>query len=292
MPHVPVLLHEAIAYLAPKPGDFIIDGTVGGGGHAKAIAEKIAPGGMLLGVDWDKEMVKKITLNLKPKTCSTIFVHGNYADISEILRKRKLPKANGLLLDLGFSSEQIATRGRGFSFMHNEPLLMTYDDSREPVKALLRRIREDELADILFTFGEERYARRIAKEIKAEERRGKIETTGVLVRVIERAVPNRYAHSRLNPATRTFQALRIYANDELGNLERALRSLGEVLASGGRAVIVSFHSLEDRLVKNYFKTFGKEKMNILTKKPIVASRAEIAQNPRSRSAKLRAAELY
>ncbi len=292
MQHLPVLLKEVLQYLDPKPGDFMIDGTVDGGGHAAAIMEKIMPGGMFFGVDWDKGMIAKRKAESRHGK-NEIYIHGNYAELPAILKKEKLGKADGLLLDLGFSSEQLTHLGRGFSFGEasaREPLLMTYDDSRKPVAEILRERNEKELADIIFELGGERLSRRIAGAIKQAGKKHPIVTAGELAETVRGAVPKNYERGRIDPATRTFQALRIYANDELGNLKSVLENLGNILNIGGRAVIITFHSLEDRIVKQSFQTLAKEsKITILTKKPIVPSREEIERNPRSRSAKLRAA---
>lgn len=266
----------------------MIDGTIDGGGHARAIMEKIAPGGKLLGIDWDEKMVARY-----PRTKNQIVVHGNYADLPKILKQEKLPRADGLLLDLGFSSEQLAESGRGFSFSEqakHEPLLMTYDDSREPVWKILKAIDENSLADVIYQFGGERRSRRIARAIKEADRRSLIMTSGELADVIRGALGGRhYERGRIDPATRTFQALRIYANDELKNLEKVLDALPKIVKPGGRAAIITFHSLEDRIVKQKFQTMAKAgTVNLLTKKPVAASREEIMKNPRSRSAKLRA----
>lgn len=270
--HTPVLLKEVTELLDPKPGEFFIDGTAGSGGHSKAIQEKVGPTGKLLAIDWEK-------------------TGENYADLAEILKKKNLGKANGLILDLGFSSEQIGG-GRGFSFQKDEPLFMTYDPSAEPLKQILKELTEEELAEIIKEFGEERYAWRIAKAIYEQERQKPIETTFELAEIIKRAVPKNYERGRIHPATRTFMAFRIYANHEMENLEKVLQDLPEILKPGGRAAVISFHSLEDRLVKNYFRDYAKAgKIKILTKKPITATKEEIAANPRSRSAKLRAATM-
>jgi 16S rRNA (cytosine1402-N4)-methyltransferase len=289
--HEPVLLKEVLQALDPKPGAFIIDGTVDGGGHAAAILEKIMPRGMFLGIDWDKRMIAAREQKKKYGDRER-YAHANYADLPTILTEQKLGKADGLLLDLGFSSEHLARSGRGFSFGEGaagEPLLMTYDDARPSVAELLRGAKEDELADIIFRFGGERLSRRIAKAIVMRERERPIVTSGELAATVRGAVPERYERGRIDPATRTFQALRIWANDELGNLSRALKDLPRVLRRGGRVAVISFHSLEDRIIKRSFQKLAKENvMNITTKKPIVPSREEIARNPRSRSAKLRA----
>ncbi len=285
MSHTPVLLNEVIRFLDPKPGEFIIDGTADGGGHSEAILEKILPNGKLLALDWDDEMATE----LKAKLTNPIAMvaTGNYADLPEILTELKLPKADGLLLDLGFSSEQLERSGRGFSFAKDEPLLMTYSDDEKPVWKILAELDERELMKIIYDYSGEKFAKRIARAVKTQKN---IRTSRELAEVIKIAVPGNYEMRRLNPATRTFQALRIYANNELGNLEKILGNLPKVLASGGRAIVISFHSLEDKLVKNYFRKFEKEKiMKILTKKPIMAGEEEMIKNPGSHSAKLRAA---
>ena len=288
--HEPVLLKEVLEYLDPKPGEFVIDGTLDGGGHSAAILERIKPGGKLLGVDWDEVMAEKAKERFSGGTGT--FVQGNFADLPEILKKENLGKADGLLLDLGFSSEQLAGSGRGFTFTADEPLLMTYDRNRPGVKDALRQLREDELANVIYEFGEERFSRQIARAIKEHLRKNRIETSGELAEIISRAVPRNYEHHRIHPATRTFQALRIYVNDELGNLKKILGKLQEILGAGGRIVVITFHSLEDRIVKQSFKHLEREgELTILTNKPIFTSHEEVITNPRSRSAKLRAARI-
>lgn len=298
--HIPVLLNETLSLLDPKPGQFVIDGTLGGGGHARAIIERMKPEGAFLGIDWDREGLErtKFELEVNFRASHPHFAFhwacGNFADLPEMLRERGLGKANGLLLDLGFSSDQIETPGRGFSFLRDEPLLMTYSDETEPVKEILTRMSERNLAQIIREFGEERYAARIAKAIVAREREAPIERSGELAEIVKKAVPKNYERGRIHPATRTFQALRIYANRETENLTRVLRRLSDILASGGRVAVITFHSLEDRIVKHQFRAAAAprkkvEKLRLLTTKPTVASRAEIANNPRARSAKLRAA---
>lgn len=292
MQHQPVLLKEVLEVLDLRPGAFVIDGTVDGGGHAEAILKKIGPRGKLLGVDWDEVMLAETRKRflIEHRTSNIELVCGNYADLPEILAKKKLSKADGLLLDLGFSSEQLETSGRGFSFEKNEPLLMTYGADREPVKNILRRMHWRELAKIIFEFSGEKFAARIAKAIAERKKSKPIETTKDLCEIIASVVPRNYERGRIHPATRTFQALRIYANDELGNLRMAIARLPKILKPGGRAAIISFHSLEDKIVKNSFRELaGEGIIKILTKKPITPSADEIASNPRSRSAKLRAA---
>ena len=272
--------------LDPRPGDFVIDGTVDGGGHATAILEKIGPGGKLLGLDLDPAMLADCKTRIAVRRGVTLLV-GNYADLPEILAREKLGKANGLLLDLGFSSEQIDRSGRGFSFSaasRDEPLLMTYDDTRPSAREILAAISEKELSDLLFNLGGERYARRIARAI-VERRRKKtgIATSGDLADTVRAALPKGYEHGRIDPATRTFQALRIMANGELENLKKVLGSLENILVPGGRVAIISFHSLEDGIVKQSFREMARgSKLELLTKKPIVPSR--------KRSRRIRAAD--
>ena len=332
MTHIPVLLKEVIEILNPKPGEFFIDGTVGSGGHALEILKKIGPKGKLLGIDLDQKQLEKTyqsilrtsdvliwtsdVLKLKIKDTEIILVQGNYADLPEILKENKLPKADGLLLDLGMSSEQLEHSGRGFSFMKNEPLIMQYQfqevrpprgsTSRiltsiyeevgprkiETAAEVVNSFSEKELAEIIYKYGEERFSRKIAQKIVEERRKKRILTTFELVEVIKKSVPKNYERGRIHPATRTFMALRIYINQELTNLEKLLNSLEQALKIGGRIAIISFHSLEDRIVKNYFREkFKERKMEILTKKPIGPTFQEIQANPRSRSAKLRACSI-
>lgn len=289
MAHIPVLLNETLRLLDPKPREFFIDGTFGGGGHSKAILNKIGSRGNLLVLDWDKRAIAKGKQELAYYK-NVIFVNDNYVNLPNILQEKKLPKADGLLLDLGFSSDQLESLGKGFSFNRDEPLLMTYSNESTPVHRLLEKLSEKELAEIIWKLGEERFARKIASAIYFRQKQKPIKTSGELAEIIKGAVPGNYERGRIHPATRTFQAFRIYANKELDNLDQTLKSLDNILNLGGRAGIISFHSLEDRLVKNNFRDSAKAgKLIILTKKPITANSEEIVRNPRSRSAKLRAA---
>ena len=293
--HVPVLLQEVLTMLDPRPGDFMIDGTVDGGGHAEAVLERIGPEGRFLGIDLDPMMLADCKARIAPRKGVTLLV-GNYGDLPDILEREGLDKADGLLLDLGFSSEQLKRSGRGFSFSEasrEEPLLMTYDDARAPARDILKTISEKELSDVLVELGGERYARNIARAIiERRHKKGGIQTSGDLADTVRAAVPKNYERGRIDPATRTFQALRIMANGELKNLQNVLGSLDRILVPGGRIAVISFHSLEDRIVKQLFWDMAKvAKLELLTKKPIAASREEVRANPRSRSAKLRAGRL-
>ncbi|MDO8504870.1 MAG: 16S rRNA (cytosine(1402)-N(4))-methyltransferase RsmH [Candidatus Liptonbacteria bacterium] len=284
MSHTPVLLKEVLEILSPRPGSFIIDGTVDGGGHAEALLAAVGGKGKILGVDLDEEILGR-TREKFAENKNVILVRGSYADLPDILLEQKLGAADGLLLDLGFSSEQLLS-GRGFSFEKDEPLLMTYSDEDRPVKEWLRRLKESELADIIYKFGGERFSRRIARAIKSKKG---IETSKELAEIIRKAMPGNYERGRINPATRTFQALRIFANNELSNLKQILGKLKEIVRPGARVAVIAFHSLEDKIVKEEFKRLKQAgEGEIITKKPIVASLAEVRENPRSRSAKLRA----
>lgn len=289
MAHIPVLLKEVINLLDVNSGKDIIDGTAGAGGHAKEILQKIGGNGKLLAVDWDKtniERLNEIFFGQKNVFC----VLGNYGNLPELMRVNNFSKADGLILDLGFSSDQLENSGRGFSFLKDEPLIMTYSDDSESLIDFLKRAKLDQLIDIIRNFGEESYAKKVAEAIFKNKRQ--ISTSRQLAEVIAEALPKSYERGRIHPATRTFQAFRIFINKELENLNKVLESLSDIIRPGGRVAIISFHSLEDRIVKNYFKILEKQgRLKILTKKPILASAEEVAKNPRSRSAKLRAVEI-
>ncbi len=309
MTHTPVLLNEVMEILNPKPGEFIIDGTFGSGGHSVSIIKKMDFRGKFLAVDWDGKNIDKGKIMIESNfqfsisNFQLIFENKNYADIAEILKKDKLPKADGLLIDLGFSSVQMDESGRGFSFQNDEPLDMRYntgevESEKESGERMITAAEvvnsfpEKELADIFYIYGEERFSRQIAKKIVEERRKERILTTTRLVEVVKMAVSKNYEKGRINPATRVFQALRIYVNKELDNLTKVLDSLPGILKPEGKALMISFHSLEDRIVKNKFRDMEKNKIGkILTKKPVIASEEEIRDNPRSRSAKLRAIEI-
>lgn len=288
MAHLPVLLKETIEILNPQPGEFFIDGTLDGGGHAKEIIKKISPGGKFLGIDWDRDMIDKFNPPAGGQKSQIILVNDNYKNLAMILKNKKLNKADGLLLDLGFSSEQLEQSGRGFSFRKDEPLLMTYSDKEKPTHRWLKELKETALTKIIREFGEERQAQKIARAIKKNL---PILTSKKLAAVVA-AVPNNYERGRIHPATRTFQALRLFVNQELENLKKVLDDIFQILNPGGRLAVITFHSLEDRIVKNRFRELTRiEKVALLTKKPIRPTPAEIYKNPRSRSAKLRALQI-
>lgn len=287
-PHVPVLLHESLNLLAPAPGDLVIDGTLGRGGHAVELMRRIAPGGTLVGIDQDPTRIESVqqllttTAQAEGLSVDVHCVHGNYANLATLLPNGR--KAEAVLLDLGFASDQLAA-GRGFSFQHDEPLQMTYDPAAEPVSALLDHLDEAEIAQILKDYGDERFAGRIARAIATSR---PIMTSGKLAKIVAAALPGNPDYERIHPATRTFQALRIYANHELENLETFLGDIPRLLAPGGRLAIITFHSLEARLVKDAFRALAHAKQaELLTKRAIAPHEAEISANPRARSAKLR-----
>lgn len=281
--HIPVLLEETLNILNPKAGEFIIDGTIDGGGHAEKLLERVGSNGKLLGVDLDEAMIAGSREKFAGKENVTL-LNGNYTDLPEMLRSRKLGLADMLLLDLGFSSEQLLS-GRGFSFERDEPLNMNYAEGAIPASVWLKKLKEQELADIIYRYGGERMSRRIAKAIKST--RG-IDTTKKLADAVRKALPGNYERGRIHPATRTFQALRIFVNRELENIETVLSELPQIVHPGGRVAIITFHSLEDKLIKDGFKKLAKDGLaELLTKKPIPARFEEIKANPRSRSAKIR-----
>ncbi|MBI4342378.1 MAG: 16S rRNA (cytosine(1402)-N(4))-methyltransferase RsmH [Candidatus Omnitrophica bacterium] len=283
---------EAVQLLAPKPGAVIADGTVGAGGHSLMIVPHLLPQGHLIAVDRDREALDLARKRLTEFTPQITFVHGNYRDLHALLDELKIGGLDGLLLDLGMSSMQVDRPDRGFSFSKDGPLDMRMDDEQEETaESLVNELPAEELARLLDELGEERFARRIAQRIVQARHSRPIRTTAELVRLIAQAVPASARHGRLHVATRTFQALRMAVNDELGALASLLERLPRLLKPGGRAVILAFHSLEDRLVKRAFAQGVREGWwTVLTKKPVPPSAAECSANPRARSAKLRAIE--
>jgi 16S rRNA (cytosine1402-N4)-methyltransferase len=282
--HVPVLPAEVLYWLDPQPGQTIVDCTVGAGGHARLIAERIGPSGRVIGLDQDPAMLELA----RPKLADwpVTIVHAAFDQIAEVLQDHGITTVDAILADLGISSDQLDDPNRGLSFQHNAPLDMRMDPTRgETAADLLRRLPERDLADLIFQFGEERFSRRIARRIVDVREREPIALTGQLADLVRRCVPR--GRSPIDPATRTFQALRIAVNDELESLDRLLTMMPTILKPGGRAVVISFHSLEDRRVKRAFRE--STAWTVLTKKPVTASEDEERMNPRSRSAKLRAA---
>lgn len=295
MTHVPVLTAEVVQYLRPDRGGFFVDCTVGLGGHARALLEAGAT--RLLGLDRDLDALARAQQALAPFASRVDLVHGDYRDVAAVLDARKIATIDGALADLGVSSLQLDAPGRGFSFQRDEPLDMRMDQSSGDQAAdLLARATERELADAIFEYGEERYSRRIARALVEARKNAPVATTGRLASIVRRAIPRR-GFMRIDPATRTFQALRIWLNRELEGLDRFVATVANRLRIGGRFAVIAFHSLEDRIIKHTFRALEKEaspghpaRLTVLTKKPITPDDDELERNPRARSAKLRVAE--
>jgi 16S rRNA (cytosine1402-N4)-methyltransferase len=288
--HEPVLTAEALTFLAPARGGLFVDCTVGLGGHTRAL---LAAGATrVIGLDRDRDALDMAAAGLAAFGDRAELVHADFRSLAGVLAARGIEAIDGALADLGVSSLQFDAEGRGFSFRRDEPLDMRMDRRAGATAAdLVNAASEGELADIIFRFGEERHSRRIARAVVEARRRGPIATTGQLSAIVRRAAPTR-GWQRIDPATRTFQALRIWVNRELEGLDVFLRDVATRLRSGGRVVVISFHSLEDRIVKHTFRTLERAEaiVKVLTKRPVVPGEAELARNPRARSAKLRAAE--
>lgn len=277
---------EVLEQLDPQPGQVFFDGTLGGGGHTRLIAERVAPDGRVVSVDRDPAAVAHAEQTLRGLPIAV--AHASYNEAPEVLEEVGIESIDGVLLDVGLSSDQLEDRQRGFSFNADGPLDLRFDPtSGEAANGLLARLTAEHLADLIYKYGDERCSRRIARAIVERRRERPIETADDLAAIVRRAVPRNY-DSRIDPATRTFQALRIAVNSELDLLEHALQRLPEVLSPGGKFVVISFHSLEDRLVKSAFR--ADDRLRVVTNKPLRPSEEEVQQNPRARSAKLRVAE--
>ncbi len=287
--HIPVLVEEVMTFLRCEAGRTYVDATLGGGGHASEILKRTAPDGVLFGMEWDEDALFEATRTLKPFGDRVRIFRENFIQLPDLMKDGSV---DGILLDLGLSSIQLEKEGRGFSFRGDSPLDMRMDQRLDQTAAdLVNRLSLEELEYILSHYGEERWARRIARAVVQEREREPIRTTEALRRVVYRAIPKRFHSRRIDPATRTFQALRIKVNEELENLKKILDAGWKILKRGGRICVISFHSLEDRMVKETFRKLEKEgEMRILTKKPVTPSEEEQERNPRSRSAKLRCAE--
>lgn len=305
--HVPVLVKEVVEWIHGKDGGIYVDATIGSGGHAVALLQTYPDIALLVGIDQDAQAVASAKKNLAAFHKRATVVHGNFTTIKTILGTLHIAHIDGIIFDLGVSSMQLGDPLRGFSFMAEGPLDMRMDqNSAVQAQDLINTLSAAELEEILRTYGEERWARRIARAIQQQRSTQPISTTTELSRIISEAIPARYRPPSIHPATRTFQALRIAVNDELKNLRHTLDETLDLLNSGGRMGVISFHSLEDRIVKQKFQQWQKgctcsprapqcicgneKKVNILTRKPIIPSRDEVQVNPRSRSAKLRVAE--
>lgn len=302
--HVPVMLKEALEYLITTPNGIYVDGTLGGGGHAEKICEKLNETGKLIGIDADVDAIQAATERLKRFNQKALLVHNNTARLADILREHGIPTINGLLLDLGVSSYQLDEATKGFSFRGNEYLDMRMD-RRQALDAasVVNSYDQEALANIFFHYGEEKFSRKIARMIVRQREEKNIETTGELAALVEKCVGGKFAVKTL---ARVFQAIRIEVNNELDHLKSVLHDAIEYLKTGGRIVVISYHSLEDRIVKQFFQEMSAEripsgdklipdtvlqpKLKIVTRKPLIAGEEEREINPRSRSAKLRVAE--
>jgi 16S rRNA (cytosine1402-N4)-methyltransferase len=305
MKHVPVLLVETIDSLQLKPGMNVVDCTLGDAGHSEAILEKISPDGKLLGIDLDPEAVLRAKQFLYRFENQAILVRDNFANLQEILTKHDF-QPNAIIMDLGWSTPQFEERGRGFSFLSDEPLDMRYGvgemlkvQGKESQTAtdIVNTYSEDELHKIFKQLGEEKFSREIAKAMVQYRKNKKIEKTGECTEIILQVYREKLHTEKevpwiggLHPATKVFQALRIEVNQELDSLKKVLPQAVEVLVSGGRLAVITFHSLEDRIAKQYFKSIQNKKIKLINKKPIIAAEAELKNNPKSRSAKLRVVE--
>jgi len=312
--HIPVLLQEVLANLDLQKGDTVLDGTLGGGGHASEMASLIGKSGTLIGIDADSAALKRARHNLEvcthragsPARAGTTtklptlhLVQDNFRNLDTVLESLDIKKLEAALFDLGLSSDQLEVSGRGFTFQNDEPLTMTLSDimtdkdglEKLTAKEIVNEWQEENIADIIYGYGGERYSRRIAKGIVEARADAEIATTEQLVEIIKRSVPGHYRHGKTNPATKTFQALRITVNDELGAAKEALGKVLKYLVSGGRVAVITFHSLEDRLVKRLFREWQAEGLGtIITKRPIAPTKEEIKENRRARSSKLRVFE--
>jgi 16S rRNA (cytosine1402-N4)-methyltransferase len=289
--HEPVMTREVLAYLAPERGGVFVDCTVGLGGHSKALLEAGAT--RLIGLDRDPEALPLAARTLDGWRDRVELVHSDYRNFAAVLEERGIARVDGVLADLGMSSFQLESEGRGFSFQREGPLDMRMDTTGGATAAeLLRDAEESEIADAIYRYGEERFSRRIARSIVYMRQQAAIETTSQLAAIVRRAIPGR-GFSRIDPATRTFQALRIWVNRELEGLDDFLAAVAERLQTGARMVVITFHSLEDRIVKHTMRALAQREhalIRVLTKKPVLPQPDEIEHNPRARSAKLRVAE--
>ena len=284
--HAPVLPAEVMSFLAVRPGMRVVDGTLGGGGHTRLLAEAVGPDGLVIAIDRDPAAIDRGARELAGLPVR--FAQANYCDLPEVLDALSIEAVDAVLLDVGLSSDQLADHDRGFSFDAAGPLDLRFDPTEgEPAWRIVNRMKPESLADIIYEFGEERHSRRIARRIAAVREKQPIHSAREFARIVMSAVPRQHPPSRIHPATRTFQALRIAVNQELKSLRIALERIPQRLVPGGRLAVISFHSLEDRLAKQAFR--NRQVWECLTKSPVEAGPEEVAANPRSRSAKLRVA---
>lgn len=284
--HVPVLLDEIVEWLQPAPGKVLVDGTLGGGGHTRALAQRVGPGGLVIALDRDPAALESAGGGLRGLPIK--LVESNFAELPEVLEQLEIQAVDGIVLDLGLSSDQLADRGRGFSFDAEGPLDLRFNPHEgRPAWQLLETLDAEKLANLIYEYGEERYSRRIARKIVDRRRQQPIRTAAELAALVRSCLPRPAGRPRIDSATRTFQALRIAVNEELASLETALKRFPDCLKPGARVAVISFHSLEDRRVKQAFR--DDPRYQALTRKPLLPSETEVARNPRARSAKLRIA---
>lgn len=293
--HKSVLVREVLEGLNLKAGDTVLDGTINGAGHSTLLCEAIGEEGTLVGIDLDKDALSRAEERLHSCSARKVLAQENFRNLDKVALEYGIPKFNAILLDLGFSSDQLEQSGRGFSFKRNEPLILSLSNDPHTVSFTARDIlnewEEEQIRDILHGYGEERFAGRIARKIVELRKNSPLETTNDLVRVVEQAVPGWYRFARIHPATKTFQALRITVNDEIDALREGLEKACRHLKQHGRLAVISFHSIEDRIVKRFFEGVARNgNGTVLTKKPITATTLETTENPRARSAKLRILE--
>ncbi len=286
--HVPVMTDEVLHWLDPQPGQTFVDGTLGGGGHTEALARRVGSSGTVIAFDRDPQARAAAERRLAGLPIK--LVDANYCELAEVLAQLAIKAVQGIVLDLGLSSDQLADSERGFSFDAPGTLDLRFDPTRgEPAWQLVENLDATELANLIYKFGEERHSRRVARLIVEERAKAPIRTAQRLAEIVRRAVPRSRGPERIDPATRTFQALRIAVNDELGSLAKGLQQIPACVAPSGRVVVISFHSLEDRLVKEAFR--DDPRYQALVRKPLRPSEAEVLRNPRSRSAKMRVASI-
>lgn len=297
MTHISVLSREILEGLQINEGDTVLDCTINGGGHSELIAQKLGEHGILIGIDMDTDAIHFARERLANVKARVLLKTGNFRNLDVYLEEEGIKSVDRFLFDLGMSSRQLDKGQRGFSFRREEPLLMTFKktlkDEDLTAEEIVNEWEEENISDILYGYGEERYSRRIAKAIVEERRKKPIKTTEDLISIIESAVPTKYLKGKIHPATRTFQALRTTVNDEIESTKDGLQKALQFLSIGGRIAVLTFHSIEDRAVKHIFRDFedrGEGKR--ITKKPIIPSREEIKENPRARSAKLRIFEKH
>lgn len=292
--HEPVLLNKVIDSLAFEAGDVFLDATLGEGGHSEAVCRKTADSVAILGIDADGEALERAAQRVRAAGCRIRTAQGNFGELGLHLERFGIAAVDKLLFDLGLRSSELEFSGRGFSLRRDEPLIMTFSDDPSGLRTavdVLNGWSEEELARIIREYGDERFAKSIARGIAKARAAKPLERTGELVEVVLKHTPTRYHYGRMHPATKTFQAIRMAVNDELEVLRRALAQTPQVLEPGGRVAVISFHSGEDRIVKNFFRDEAKAgRFKVITKKPITAGPEERESNPRSRSAKLRVAE--